>query len=161
MRQAVGLWLARWTVPAWVGAAVLFVIVGVREVTAGEFDSVIRDRLVLLRFPWFYACGFTLVALGWLGTAMAGGHPQLARRGRWLALGLLTLALVGMTADYLAIYQPLERLVTPPGQPRTEQFATLHRWSTRVNGLNLLLCGVAAGVLTWPRTASNPVESSR
>jgi hypothetical protein len=153
MRQ-MGLWLARGTIPAWVGAAVLFVIVGVREVTAGDFDSAIRDRLVLLRFPWFYVTGFALVGLGWLGTALAGGHPQLSRRGRWVALMLLSLALAGMTADYVLIYQPLERLVTPPGQPRTEQFMTLHRWSARINGVNLLLCAGASGVLTWPRTSS-------
>ncbi|MDZ4688229.1 MAG: hypothetical protein SH850_24410 [Planctomycetaceae bacterium] len=148
--QTLGLWLARIAVSAWVGAAVLFVIVGVSEVTTADFDSTIRDRLVVVRFPWYYATGFTLVPLGALGTAIAHGHRQLSRRAWLAALVLLLLALVGMTGDYLGIYQPLERMVTPPGQPRTAEFVTLHRWSARVNGVNLLLCAVAAGLLSWP-----------
>lgn len=149
--RTLGLWWARFAVSAWIGAAVLFVIVGVREVTAEDFSSEIRDRLVVIRFPWFYATGFTLVTSALLATGLARGHQHLSRIARLLAMGLLTLALVGMIADYLAIYRPLERMVVPPGQPRTEQFTTLHRWSTRINSANLLLCAVAAGLLTWPR----------
>lgn len=156
--RTLGLWLARLAVSAWVGAATLFVIVGVSEVTTADFDSVIRDRLVVVRFPWYYAAGFTLVAVGTVGTALARGHAQLSHR-RWIcALGLLVLGLAGMTADYVAIYRPLEQMVTPPGKPRMQEFVTLHEWSARVNGVNLLLCAAAAGVLTWPRTTASRPE---
>jgi hypothetical protein len=150
MVRKLGLWSARLAVSAWVGAAMLFVIVGVEEVTTPEFDSLIRDRLVLLRFPWYYATGFTLVAAGWLGTLLSGRSAGLPPRAKWLSIGLLTLALLGMAADFALIYRPLEQMITPPGKPRTERFVELHRWSARVNGVNLLLCAVAAGVLNWP-----------
>jgi hypothetical protein len=139
---------------------VLFVIVGVREVTAEDFGSDIRDRLVVIRFPWYYATGFSLVSSALVGTALAHGHRQLSRPAWLLAMGLLSLALVGMIADYRAIYLPLERIVIPPGQPRTEQFMTLHHWSTRINSVNLLFCLSAAGLLTWPRPDGEARETA-
>jgi len=57
----VPLMLARFLLSAWFGAATLFVIIGVREVRFVGFDSAMRDQLVLLRFPAYYACGFTLL----------------------------------------------------------------------------------------------------
>jgi hypothetical protein len=42
---------ARFLLAAWFGAATLFVIIGVREVSYPGFESAIRDQLVLLRFP--------------------------------------------------------------------------------------------------------------
>lgn len=156
MVQTVGLWLARMAISAWIGTAVLFVIVGVSEVTTADFDSAIRDQLVVIRFPWYYATGFSLVLTSLVGTVLARSHHQLSWSVWWIAVAMLVLALVGMTADYYAIYLPLERLVTPPGQPRTEQFITLHHWSSRVNGGNLLLCLIAAGLLNWPRRDQTP-----
>lgn len=67
-----GLFTARISTAAWIGAALLFVVVGVMEVTRGGFDSPTKDRLVAVRFPAFYACGGILVALGWIGTWIAG-----------------------------------------------------------------------------------------
>jgi hypothetical protein len=148
--RAFGLCAARLCVSAWVGAAVLFVAVGVREVTFPSFSSEIKDQLAALRFPLYYLCGATLVLGAWLGTCVAGGHPQLSRGRRWVVLGLLTLALTEMAVDYLWIYRPLEGMVTPPGQVRTEQFVRLHRWSTYVNAANVVWCLTAALVLCWP-----------
>ena len=57
--------LARLLLSAWFGAAVLFVVIGVREVTHPGFDSMVRDQLAVLRFPAYYVCGFgCLVVLG-------------------------------------------------------------------------------------------------
>ena len=44
------LFLARICTSAWLGAATLFVIVAVLEVTHGRLDSMTRDVLVGLRF---------------------------------------------------------------------------------------------------------------
>lgn len=49
---------ARFALSAWVGAAALFVVVGIKEVRGSEFDSVTRDLLVGLRFPSYYTFGF-------------------------------------------------------------------------------------------------------
>lgn len=145
-----GLCLARWSAAAWVGAALLFVAVGVREVTHPSFTSEIKDELAALRFPLYYACGTVLVTCSWIGSWLAKGHPQLPGHIRRVVLVLLTLALVVMALDYLWIYRPLEALVTPPGKVRTEHFLTLHRWSMRVNTLQVLLCLLAGIALCWP-----------
>jgi len=148
--KSLALCVARVGVAAWVGAAVLFVVVGVREVTSPHFSSEVRDHLAAVRFPAYYVCGATLIGVAWLGTLAASGHPQLSRC-RWLfAAALLALALGEMAFDYLWIYKPLEALITPAGKPRTMEFMQLHEWSTRVNAANVLLCAVAAGVLSWP-----------
>jgi hypothetical protein len=49
--------VARFAVCAWVGAAALFVVAGVREVTSQQLDSMSRDVLVPLRFGLYYAFG--------------------------------------------------------------------------------------------------------
>ena len=67
-----GLFLARFSTSAWIGAATLFVVVGVTEVTRGGFDSTTKDLLVTVRFPAFYVCGTGLVGVGWLYTTVAG-----------------------------------------------------------------------------------------
>jgi hypothetical protein len=148
--------LVRWTLSAWVGAAVLFVAVGVREVTSPEFTSEIKDRLVLLRFPLFYATGFSLVGLAWVGLGWLALTNRDRRRIWGCGLVLVTLALGGMLADYLRIYRPLEALVDPPGQPRTQQFLVLHQWSSRVNTFNLAVSLAASLWLGWPWSERNP-----
>lgn len=148
--QAWGLCLARWSAAAWVGAALLFVAVGVREVTHPSFTSEIKDQLATLRFPLYYAYGAVLVISAWVGSWLSKGHPQLSGHSRRTVLVLLSLALVVMAVDYLWIYRPLEALVTPPGKVRTEYFLSLHRWSMRVNTLQVLLCLLAGIALCWP-----------
>jgi hypothetical protein len=57
-----------------------------------------------------------------------------------------------MGYDYPYVYRPLAQMVTPPGQPRSEAFDGLHRWSKDVNTVQLgcalvaalTLCGVEA-----------------
>ncbi|OYW18120.1 MAG: hypothetical protein B7Z55_11215 [Planctomycetales bacterium 12-60-4] len=150
MIPRIALFVARWALTAWIGAAVLFVVVGIREVTSPDLSSEVKDRLATLRFPFFYAAGFGLVGVTWLAGLFCRVNHSFSRRRQWLVLGLVTIALVGMAADYISIYCPLAELVTPPGKPRTQQFMELHRWSARVNTVNLLLCMAAATLLNWP-----------
>lgn len=145
--------LARLSVTAWIGAAVLFVAVGVREVTSPDFSHEVKDRLVLLRFPLFYLAGFTLVGLALLSSLILTVQERPRRRRVLGMVGLLSLALAGMTVDYTGTYLPLVRQITPPGQPRTAEFQTLHRRSTRVNTVSLTLCLIAACLANWPRGA--------
>lgn len=160
--KSLALCLARCCVSAWVGAAVLFVIVAVREVTFPQFTSEVKDQLAVIRFPPYYVVGAVLLGIAWLATLGAGGHPQLPRSRRALAAGLLALALAGMAADYVWVYRPLEALVTPPGKPRTSEFTALHHWSTRANAANILACLVVAGALCWPtRSDDVPVGHAR
>lgn len=146
-------------VSAWIGAAVLFVIVGVREVTSPDLTSEVKDRLVTMRFPAYYATGATLLGLSTLALIGARGPGGLSAK-RWvIALTLLLIADAGMAADFLAIYQPLAAQVTPPGQPRTMQFISLHRWSMWVNAANLVMCGAAAVMLLACDAVPNPQQA--
>ena len=137
--------IARFCIAAWIGAAVLFVIVGVREVTVPEFTSEVKDQLVTLRFPAYYITGATLV-----GLALAASVASSAIRTTWgwrIALAMLLLAGGLMAADYVWIYSPLAAMVTPPGQARTMAFVTLHHWSMRINTAHLVACLIAAVAL--------------
>lgn len=138
------LMLSRFLLSAWVGAAVLFVIIGVREVRFPGFESVTRDQLVLLRFPMYYVAGFVL-----LGTALLSQVLLLARGERakvlFAACGLTAAALGLMTYDYPCVYRPLADMISPPGQTRPASFEALHLWSETVNALQLG-CALAAGL---------------
>lgn len=153
----VGLFVARLTISAWIGAAVVFVIVGVREVTSPDFSDTVKDQLVVLRFPVFYAAGFSLVSLSLAGCLLTRPDEELSRRGRMVACGLLVVTLASMLGDYFAIYQPLLEIVIPPGRPRPRAFQTLHQWSARINSVNLLLCLVVACCVLWPH---RPLDAS-
>lgn len=153
-----GIAIARFCVAAWIGAAVLFVIVGVREVIVPDFTSEVKDRLVTLRFPAYYVAGAVLVGLSFVATVLA--TTQRPTWGLRLALGMLLLAGGIMAADYVWIYSPLAAMVTPPGQPRTEAFVTLHHWSMRINTLHLAACLIAAIALLSTEPKSPPGDAT-
>ncbi len=155
-----GLAIARFCVAAWIGAAVLFVIVGVREVTTPEFTSEVKDRLVTLRFPAYYLAGGLLTGLGVLATGIAAWQSPSRTVG--FALAALVIAGGVMAVDYVWIYSPLAALVTPPGQPRTQAFVSLHHWSMRINTVHLTACFLAAMGLSVADGRRNPrAESGR
>lgn len=157
--QQVAVDAGRFCLNAWVGAAVLFVIVGVTEVTSSQVDSTMRDILVTLRFPWYYRTGFTLLGCSLL-TVLLGGASWGWRR--WLLLVLIAGALGLMVADYYTIYVPLVDLVTPPGQPRTPAFASCHQASTAINTAGLALILLACFVCTgrFPQSVVARPEAS-
>lgn len=145
-----GLFLARFCPSAWIGAATLFVIVGVIEVTRGGFDSTTKDQLVSLRFPAFYGCGVVLLVLGLIGSWLAGRSGELPV-SRWLSsMVLLAIVLALMAMDHVFIYQPLVRMVTPPGRSKPAVFVQYHEASKFVNLVELLFCLAAAGLMNWP-----------
>lgn len=145
-----GLFLARFCTSAWIGAATLFVIVGITEVTRAGFDSVTKDSLVSVRFPAFYFCGAVLVSIAWLGTFLAGKSTELPTRSRVATLMLLSFVLAAMAVDYVWIYQPLLQMVTPPGQAKPASFGSYHAASKWINLVGLAVCLVAATLVNWP-----------
>ena len=151
--QRFGLFLARSCISAWVGAAALFVVVGIIEVTRGGFDSATKDSLVVLRFPAFYVFGVALVSIGWIGTWLAGSSSDLSGKCRIGAITVLSLILALMIVDYFWIYLPLAQMVTPPGQSKPANFVQYHQASKWINLVGLKLCFVAIGLLNWPVNA--------
>ena len=152
------LMLVRLSASAWVGAAVLFVINGVMQVTSGRFESMTTDQLVLLRFPAYYLMGIVLVGTAFVGTAISG--EQLSFRRRGIMLGLFGLAIITMIFDYLVVYLPLAAMIDPPGKPRPAGFQTLHRWSMRVNTVHVAMVLVGALLACWP-SRQTPSPSSQ
>lgn len=144
------LFLARFCSSAWIGAATLFVIVGVMEVTRGGFDSTTKDILVGIRFPPFYLMGATLVTLSWLGACLAEHHPQLPTRRRAIAILSLLVVLALMFFDYYWIYSGLAAMVNPPGQAKSMVFVKLHEASKYINLAGLGFSWIAAVALNWP-----------
>jgi hypothetical protein len=142
------LMLARVLLSAWVGAATLFVINGVRLVTSGHFDSMARDHLSLIRFPPYYLFGFLAVGIGLVSLVLAAGYP------RRLAIGLVVLSLILMLVDYFAIYLPLAEMITPPGDVRPSQFTWYHKASMYINTVHVGLCLIAAMMISRERRAS-------
>ena len=148
------LFIARFCSSAWLGAATLFVIVGILEVTHGDFDAATKDTLVAIRFPAYYVTGAILVGAAWLGTCLAARDAELTSRRRTVALFSLLAVLAVMALDYRFVYQPLLAMVTPPGVEKAPAFTQYHQASKYVNLLGLTLCLVASVALNWPRSKS-------
>ncbi len=148
------LFVARFCSSAWVGAAVLFVIVGVLEVTHGGFDAATKDTLVAIRFPAYYLTGAVLVGTAWLGTCVARDRAELSQRRQVVAVFCLMAVLTVMSLDHAFIYQPLLALVTPPGVEKPPEFTRYHQASKYVNLIGLALSLTASVALNWPRAKS-------
>ena len=149
------LFVARFCSSAWIGAAVLFVTVGILEVTRGGFDAATKDTLVAIRFPAFYLTGATLIGAAWLATCLARDRVELSQRRQMIAVFALLAVLAVMALDYAFIYQPLLAMVTPPGVEKTAAFKQYHTASKYVNLLGLGLTLVASVSLNWPRANIN------
>ena len=144
--------IARCALSAWIAAAAMFVITSVHEVTSSEFSSTVRSQLALLRFPTYYAFGFTLVPVAIVAVLVActqrgGAKPKV----RW-AIGLLSLALLSMIVDYVSIYSPMVDMLAAEsaGRARPSNFLSYHRASETINALGVGLCLVALIVLCVP-----------
>lgn len=151
--QRFSLMIARFALSAWIGAAALFVCTSISEQIAPAFDSGIKNTLAAVRFPWYYGFGFGLVGTGFVGSVI--GVRRTEQRHRWAVIVTsLVLALMLMVADYVAIYTPLYEIVTSPTAVRDARFVELHRWSERINSVDILLCLIAALAVCWPTKQS-------
>lgn len=145
-----GLFLARFCTSAWIGAASLFVVVGVAEVTSGGFDSSVKDMLVAIRFPAYYVCGVMLLSAAFVGSLVAGRSESFPRYRRIATLMLLAMAIAIMAIDYLWIYKPLLEMVIPPGQAKPARFRDYHQASKWINFANIAICLAATVLANWP-----------
>lgn len=155
------LWMTvRFCLSAWVGAAALFVVTGVREVTSPQFDSIVRNQLAALRFPAYYAFGFALVPAALLTALTLSIRGTGRGRARWIA-GLCALALLVMLFDWFRIYLPLEAMMRIPEGSKPAEFRTYHEWSKYLNFLSVGLCFVAALLSCLEHSSAGSVEPAR
>ena len=143
--------IARMSMTFWVGGAILFVITSVAEQRNPTFDSVIRDQLATIRFPLYYIFGWGCLGLALASTLVGAVLHRSCLRRRLIAAFLLTLVSTGIAvADYKSVYLPLQELITPPGQARTQAFISLHNRSRVINEVHLTIALLAAVLLCLP-----------
>jgi len=147
------LMVSRYSLTAWVGAAVLFVVTAVQEATSDQFDSPTLSNLALVRFPAYYLFGFVLIALALFFGCLARNHADVGRRRMRFCLILVALALLMMLADYFWIYSPMRDMLAVPTEARPARFVDLHQASKYVNAVQIGICLLAAAMLNWPGTS--------
>ena len=146
--------VTRLSLAAWVGGAALFVFTSIAEQRSPAFDSMIRDQLATLRFPWYYIFGTICLSLGLVCSAFGALLSTGCIRKRLLAASLLTLLSSGIAlADYAYVYSPLQSLIEPPGKSRTQDFIVLHERSRLINEIHLGLALLAAVVICIPESS--------
>ena len=149
------LWtVLRFSLCAWVGAATLFVVTGVREVTMTDFDAATKNVLAVTRFPAYYAFGFTLVVVSAISAFSLILINKETRRRKIVVLSLLVFSLVVMYLDHLFIYQPLEIMMLEPEGRLDPEFFTYHQWSKYINCISVGVCLIASFVSACPARSS-------
>ncbi len=135
--------LARLAASLWVGAALLFVVTSVAEQVYPGFDIKTKNTLALIRFPWYYGAGFSLLAVAILATRFA--RP--ASRMKMTATAFLLAALGLMSVDYTFVYRPIRATLAEHGAERDAAFQQLHTWSEGLNSVGFLFAFSAAVML--------------
>lgn len=148
--------IARFCLSAWVGAAALFVVNGIRLATAPQFDATARNHFAAIRFPSYYLFGFALVAAAAASLFAARRGTALSRTRLLLAAGLATLSAVVMLGDYLLVYLPLQEMITPASAPRPARFVQLHRISEWINVTHVGFAFLASLLANWPLRGEAP-----
>ena len=145
------LWtVLRFSLCAWVGAATLFVVTGVREVTMTDFDAETKNVLAITRFPAYYAFGFTLVAISVISAFSLHLTSKDARRRKTVILMLTAFSLIVMWLDHRFIYRPLEIMMLEPEGRMVPEFFTYHQWSKYINCVSVDACLIASFVAACP-----------
>ncbi len=141
------LFLARFTITSWFGAAVLFVVLTVFEIISGQFESIVLDGLVLMRFPIYYAFTFVLLAVG----LAAGVVCWVLSQGKICKLFsvLIAISLSILIVDYFWVYLPLEAMLTPLGSPRPQDFPFYHKLTEILNSVAMLINLTASCLINW------------
>ena len=142
--------VGRLAITSWVGAAVLFVVTSVMEITSGQFPSDDLDRLIAIRFPPYYCYGAVSLGVALIGILFSGPLWKQAHVRWGLVCVLITIGMSLMTIDYFVVFNPLLEMITPPGQPRPQNFQQLHQVSEMINGAGLLVSLLAALLANWP-----------
>jgi hypothetical protein len=150
----------RLAISFWVGGAILFVITSVAEQRHPQFDSLIRDQLATIRFPLYYIFGWGCLGTTLIASVIAAMLNKDCLRKRLLACCCLALISTAIAVvDYKWVYQPLQVLITPPGQARTQQFVTLHDQSRVINEVHLTIALIAAIVICLPEKSQGECKA--
>lgn len=135
--------LQRFLLPAWVGAAILFVVTSVAEQQFPDFASSIKNQLALIRFPKYYAFGFVFLVAS-LVCSVVRLISGVRDKSTIIVFALLAIVNLMMVADFLWVYRPLADIMVDLLRPRDDEFAKYHQISKYMNAVEIVLCIVAA-----------------
>ncbi len=157
---SISIFALRFLLPAWIGAAILFVITSVAEQTSRFIDTFTRDQLATIRFPLYYKFGTVIYAVSVVSCIVAWKTSGAACHKRAvMVLVLMAVSTVIFALDYFVVYSPLQALIIPAGQVRTQEFVRLHNLSRHANELHLLITLAAAVLVTMPlKPETGPVK---
>lgn len=148
---ALTLTIARLFLVAWIGGAALFVITSIAEQQTPQFDSMIKDQLATIRFPLYYLFGSICLGTSIVATGLAlliGSRTYRTQLVFTFCMCILSASVAGY--DYVEVYLPLQKSITPPGQVRSMEFRDLHEKSRLINEIHISLAALAAIVLCVP-----------
>jgi len=162
MMHRMGLLISRTATTVWAGAAVMVVLIAIREVTSPQFDSVVKAELALLRFPVYYTTAAICLTAAIGGACLTLIAERTCRRRLGVYLGLLLAAAILMIVDFVYIYGPLREMTAVVDQARPESFRRYHEWSRVINAVDVGFCWLGALLINWPvaHTAAEPPVSS-
>jgi len=135
--------LLRFCLCAWVGAAVLFVITGIREIVSPRFQPATKNLLAAVRFPAYYCVGLTLIGTALVCAVLQYRRCQSRSMGNVLVI-LPALAVLLMIVDWFFVFSPLLELMNDPDARERPGFTRYHNWSMSVNAVSVGLCAVSA-----------------
>jgi len=159
--HALVLTIARLFLVAWIGGAALFVITSIAEQRMPEFDYATKDRLATVRFPLYYLFGTICLGTSIVATGFAVVTGKRENHKRLIAGLTLCLLSAGIAAyDYVEVYSPLQKAITPPGQVRGPEFMTLHKRSATVNEIHISLALLAAIFICLPNRSDAGSQGS-
>ncbi|HID23294.1 MAG TPA: hypothetical protein EYP14_12950, partial [Planctomycetaceae bacterium] len=138
--------LLRFATAAWVGAASLFIVCAALEATCPDLDSLAKNTLILLHFPWYYAFGFVSLGLALASGLVCWSADGRTRRRLTVLSLVLAAALLLMIADYVFIYQPMVGMLDQPAEARPSAFQRYHDLSMTISACGSLLWLTAAGL---------------
>lgn len=161
--QKFSLTFARVLLAGWIGAASLFVVTSVSEQVSPDLDPVSKGTLALIRFPWYYTFGMTMLVFGLL-FGLLGMGENVVRFARRVAFIMVTaLAILVMAGDFLFVYLPLANLtkeeVAAEVVEHSPEFERYHEYSKSVNMLGLVLASVGTLLVcspTWEPETDDP-----
>ena len=148
--------LSRLAAAGWVGAAVLFVVTSVLEQSAQDLNYQTKSFLALIRFPWYYAYGFSSMVTALVSVAIVWGHPAVGLWRLRFYLGILSVALATMVCEYVFVYRPLTVMTAKFASARAAEFHDYHVMTQWINTAVIGLCLVAAVLITWPNRQRTP-----
>jgi len=156
------LMLLRFSLSAWVGIAIFFVMVILDLRNSELFDRISKFNHPKVLFPLYY--GFEFALLGPAVVCAVAGLLNADRCSLWWRYAIAGFAAVAFGLalfDYMFVYRKLVEILADPTAIPAAKFVELHQASRRLNEVILGASIVAAVLALWPEKANGSPPVAR